>query len=73
MEQDNQTRNHLLQRRDEINDQLARLSAELRHELDHDPEEQAIEIEHDEVAMTMGDHLRKELSEIEERLSEIGG
>lgn len=72
MEVDKNTRDQLIRRRDEINDQLARLSGELRHVLDRDPEEQAIEIEQDEVAITMGDHLRRELAEVEERLIEIG-
>lgn len=62
------TKEHLLKRRDEINTQLNRVNEDLRMELDRDPEEQAIQLEQDEVAVTMEDHLQAELSDIEEKL-----
>lgn len=37
-------------------------------ELDRDPEEQAIEVEHNEVSMSMETNLRKELAIIEDKL-----
>lgn len=65
------TKEKLIRRRDEITEQLNRVSGDLRIELDRDPEEQAIQVEHDQVAITMEDNLRRELVEIEERLLEF--
>jgi len=65
-------REQLIRRQDEINKQLERLNRDLRHELDRDPEEQAIEIEQDEVAVSRESNLRRELVMIEERLAEMG-
>ncbi len=65
-------REHLIRRQAEINKQLERLNRDLRHELDRDPEEQAIEIEQDEVAVSRESNLRRELVMIEERLEEMG-
>lgn len=65
------TRKQLERRRDEINDQLNRVNDDLRIELDRDPEEQAIQVEQDEVAITMEDNLRRELTNIEERLRQM--
>jgi uncharacterized FlaG/YvyC family protein len=65
-------REQLIRRQAEINEQLERLTRDLRHELDRDPEEQAIEVEHDEVAVSRESNLRRELVMIEERLEEMG-
>ncbi len=62
------SKEHLLERRDEINAQLNRVNEVLRLELDRDPEEQAIQLEQDQVAITMEDSLRAELADIEEKL-----
>ena len=62
-------RQQLLERRDEILKQLGRVNSDLRIELDRDPEEQAIQLEQDEVSITMEGSLRAELSAIEERLA----
>lgn len=70
---DDTTREELIRRRDEINIQLERVNDDLRHELDPDPEEQAIQIEQDEVAVTMEDNLRRELAQIEDRLIDFEG
>jgi hypothetical protein len=67
------TREQLIRRRDEINDQLARVNADRRIELDHDPEEQAIEVEQDEVGVSMERNLRRELADIEDRLLDEDG
>lgn len=71
MKVDRPTKAQLLRRRDEINDQLSRVNNDLRLELDRDPEEQAIQLEQDEVPIAMEDNLRRELAEIEERLLEF--
>lgn len=63
-----QTREQLERRRDEINAQLERVNQGLQMELDRDPEEQAIEVEHNEVSMSMETNLRKELAIIEDKL-----
>ena len=65
------TREQLETRRDEINKQLNRVNDQQRIELDNDMEEQAIEVEHTEVAVSMEENLRKELNAIEEKLIEI--
>jgi hypothetical protein len=65
------SRKDLERRRDEINDQLAKVNNSLRAELDRDPEEQAIQLEQDQVAITMERELRRELNEIEEMLLEM--
>ena len=64
------SREQLIRRRDEINEQLTRVNREERIELDNDPEEQAIQIEQGEVAVTMEANLRKELAMIEDALEE---
>ena len=58
----------LRQRRAEIMAELARVNADQRIELDPDGEEQAIQIEQDEVAVSMEENLRKELAEIDAKL-----
>ena len=62
------SREQLIRRRDEINEQLTRVNREERIELDNDPEEQAIQIEQGEVAVTMEANLRRELAVIEDAL-----
>jgi len=61
---------NLIRRRDEILNQLSKVDTDLRIELDRDPEEQAIQLEQDQVAITMESQLRRELEDIEERLLE---
>ena len=61
----------LIRRRDEIIAELSGLNTDLRLELDNDPEEQAIQIEQDQVATTMEAQLRRELNEIEEKLIDL--
>ena len=62
------TREQLERRRDEINGQLERVNQGLQMELDRDPEEQAIQVEQDEVSISMESNLRKELAVIEDQL-----
>lgn len=62
----------LRKRRDEILAELAKVNDTLRAELDPDGEEQAIEIEQDEVAVSQEANLRRELNEIEDELGETG-
>ena len=73
MPNNQQTREQLEKRRDEINEQLNRVNRNLQteFELDRDPEEQAIEVEQEDVPITMEDNLRAELDEIEERLQNL--
>lgn len=62
-------RKTLERRRDEILHQLGRVNSELQVELDRDPEEQAIQLEQDQVSISMEDNLRRELAEIEDKLA----
>ena len=62
------TREQLVRRRDEINEQLGRVNSAQRIELDRDPEEQAIQIEQGEVATSMEENLTRELAMIEDAL-----
>jgi hypothetical protein len=64
------SREQLERRRGEILEELDRVNNDLRTELDRDTEEQAIQVEQDEVAITMESQLRRELEEIEEMLRE---
>jgi uncharacterized FlaG/YvyC family protein len=68
MKEPKQTRKQLEKRRDEINAQLNRVNADLQIELDRDLEEQAIQLEQDEVSTAMEGNLRKELIDIEDKL-----
>lgn len=68
MKEIKQTREQLEKRRSEILAQLNRVNGDLRMELDRDPEEQAIQLEQDEVSISMEDNLRKELATIEDQL-----
>ncbi len=63
-----QTKEQLEKRRDEINDQLNRVNKDLQKSLDNDLDEQSIETEQEEVAVSMEANLRKELAEIEDNL-----
>ena len=63
-----QTREQLQRRRDEINAQLERVNRGLQMELDRDPEEQAIQLEQDQVSISLESNLRKELAIIEDKL-----
>jgi hypothetical protein len=71
MAENNQSREELIRRRDEINEQLGRVNEDLRIELDRDPEEQAIEVQQDQVAISMAANLQKELAMIEDKLLEF--
>jgi RNA polymerase-binding transcription factor DksA len=65
------SREDLERRRDEILAQLNRVNNDLRTELDRDAEEQAIQTEQDEVAVSMEDNLQKELAQIEDELLDL--
>lgn len=67
----NQTREQLEKRRNEILTQLNRVNEDLQIKLDPDPEEQAIQLEQDEVAVSMEENLQKELLEIEDKLLDL--
>ena len=62
------TREQLEQRRDDILKELEGVNKDERIELDNDPEEQAIQVEQQEVATTREASLRRELAAIEDRL-----
>ena len=65
------SKERLLARKGEIEAQLARVNSDLRIELDRDPEEQAIEIEQDEVSVSMEESLQTELTQIEDQLRDL--
>ena len=71
MPQNTPSKEDLFRRRDEINEQLNRVNGDLRLELDPDPEEQAQQLEQDQVAITMESNLRRELAIIEDQLLDI--
>lgn len=71
MPEHKRSREQLIRRRDELNKQLNRVNGDLRIELDRDPQEQAIQIEHGEVAKSMEENLRRELAVIEDQLLEM--
>lgn len=62
------SREALERRRDEILAQLDSGGRDLQIELDRDPEEQAIQIEQQEVSVTRVENLRRELADIEDKL-----
>ena len=68
MKEVKQTREQLEKRRGEIEKQLNLVNQNERIKLDNDIEEQAIEMEQHEVAVTMEENLRKELYAIEDKL-----
>ena len=63
-------RKNLERRRNEILAELDRVNNAERIELDRDPEEQAIQLEQEDVSITMERSLRAELDSIEEQLAE---
>jgi RNA polymerase-binding transcription factor DksA len=67
------TKEQLEKRRDEILAQLNRAGDNLREgfELDENPEEQAIQIEQDEVLIGIEANLQKELAVIEDKLLDL--
>jgi hypothetical protein len=71
MAEPKQSREQLEKRRDEINAELNEVNEDERIELDNDMEEQSIQMEQHEVAVTMEKNLRKELAVIEEKLAEM--
>ena len=71
MKEIKQTKAQLEKRRDEINKQLNRVNKDLRLELDESLEYQAIQLEQNEVSKTMEANLRKELTDIEDKLLEF--
>ena len=71
MPQNQPSKKDLERRRDEINEQLSRVNGDLRLELDPDPEEQAQQLEQDQVAITMEANLRRELAVIEDQLIDL--
>lgn len=62
------TKEQLLERKAELENQLNRVNEKERLELDNDLEEQAIQTEQEEVAISMEENLRKELNQIEDQL-----
>lgn len=64
-------REHLIRRRDEILEQLNGVNTAQRIELDLDPEEQAIQLEQDQVPVSMEENLRRELAVIEDQLLDM--
>jgi hypothetical protein len=64
-------RKQLERRRDEILAELERVNQNERIELDTDPEEQAIQVEQDQVPISMERSLRAELDNIEEQLAGV--
>ncbi len=66
-----QTKEQLEKRRDEINRQLNKVNKDLQFELERNPEDQAIQLEQDEVSTTMEANLQKELNDIEDKLLEF--
>ncbi len=73
MAENEPTLEQLRRRRDEINRELTLVNEDLRVELDTDPEEQAIQIEQNEVSVTREDNLRRELVAVEDQLAELEG
>jgi RNA polymerase-binding transcription factor DksA len=71
MNEPKMSRERLERRRDEILEQLGEGSREVRRELDRDPEEQAIQVEHHDVSIGIVENLRRELADIEDRLLEF--
>ena len=70
MHDSNATKEHLIERREEILRQLGELEKPLHEELDRDTDEQAIQVEQTDVTISIVDGLNKELRQIEEMLLE---
>lgn len=71
MEKNQPSREQLERRREELIQQLNRTDQDLRLTLDRDPEEQAIQLEQEDVSITMENNLRTELTYIEDKLAEM--
>ena len=65
------SRERLEKRREELLAQLGEGSQDVQIELDRDPEEQAIQVQHHEVSITMIDNLRRELADVEDKLADL--
>ena len=65
------SRERLEKRREELLAQLGEESQDVQIELDRDPEEQAIQVQHHEVSITMIDNLRRELADVEDKLADL--
>lgn len=65
------TKEELLKRQAEINEELKKVNEKLELHLDENTEEQAIEVEQEEVYTTMESNLRTELDDIEFQLAEL--
>jgi len=70
MHDSNATKEHLIERREEILRQLGDLEKPLHEELDRDTDGQAIQVEQTDVTISIVDGLNKELRQIEEMLLE---
>ncbi len=68
MKEIKQPKTQLEKRRDEINKQLNGVNKDLQFELERNPEDQAIQLEQDEVLTTMEVNLQKELNDVEDEL-----
>lgn len=68
MQEVKRAREQLEKRRDEINAQLKRVENNERIELERDLEDQATQVEQQDVSTTMEANLQKELTEIEDKL-----
>jgi hypothetical protein len=64
----NDSREALERRRDEILAEIDDGNRDLQTELDRDPEEQAIQVEQQDVSIARVENLRRELADIEDRL-----
>lgn len=71
MAEPKRSKEQLEKRRDEILEELNEVNKDERIELDNDMEEQAIQVEQEEVAYKMEENLRKELAVIEDELAEM--
>jgi hypothetical protein len=67
----NDSREALEKRREEIIAQLRETNRDVQMELDRDPEEQAIQVEHHDVSASFVENLRRELADVEEKLAEL--
>lgn len=67
------TRERLEKRRNEILAQLNEDSRAVQIELDRDPEEQAIEVQHHDVSIALVENLRRELADVEDKLADLEG
>ncbi|MGE0883635.1 MAG: TraR/DksA family transcriptional regulator [Blastocatellales bacterium] len=67
-------RQQLTDRHGEIRQRLEKISRDLRHinqPLNADSEEQAVEVENDQVLDALDDHIREEMKQIEKTLARI--